>query len=66
MSRMRWGDAEDDEDVLPDPTTVGPNEKGVITKTEYFRNPKGDAMKRVTKIQLAKVQTKVYEVRDRH
>jgi hypothetical protein len=62
MSRMRWGDAEDDDDVLPEPTTVGPNDKGIITKTEYFKNAKGDAMKRVTKIQMAKVQTKVFEV----
>jgi hypothetical protein len=62
MSRLRWGDAEDDDDVLPESTTVGPNDKGIITKTEYFKNAKGDPMKRTTKIQLAKVQTKVYEV----
>lgn len=62
MSRLRWGDAEDDDDVLPDSTTVGPNDKGIITKTEYFKNNKGDAIKRVTKIQMAKVQTRVYEV----
>lgn len=62
MSRLRWGDAEDDDDVLPESTSVGPNDKGIITKTEYYKNAKGDPMKRVTKIQMAKVQTKVYEV----
>ena len=62
MMRRRWGDAEDDDDVLPEPTTVGPNDKGVITKTEYYKNAKGVAMKKTTKIQLVKVQTKVYEV----
>ena len=60
--RMRWGDAEDDEDVLPENSTVGPNDKGIMTKTEYFHNTKGEPMKKVTRIQLVKVQTRVYEV----
>ena len=60
--RRRWGDADDDEDVLPEPTTVGPNDKGIITKTEYYKNAKGVAMKKITKVQLVKVQTKVYDV----
>lgn len=62
MMRRRWGDADDDEDALPESTTVGPNDRGIITKTEYYKNPKGVAMKKITKIQLVKVQTKVYEV----
>lgn len=62
MMRRRWGDADDDEDVLPEPTTVGPNDRGIITKTEYYKNAKGVAMKKITKIQLVKVQTKVYEI----
>lgn len=62
MMRRRWGDADDDEDVLPENTTVGPNDKGIITKTEYYRNAKGVAMKKVTKTQLVKVETKVYDV----
>jgi hypothetical protein len=60
---LRWGDAEEDEDVLPENTETAPNEKGIITKTEYYHNAKGEAMKRTTKIQLVKVQTKVYAVR---
>lgn len=62
MMRRRWGDADDDEDALPESTTVGPNDRGIITKTEYYKNPKGVAMKKITKIQLVKVQTKVYEI----
>jgi hypothetical protein len=63
MSKFRWGDAEDDEDVLPEPTTTGPNEKGIVTKTEYLHNSKGEAVKKTTTIQLVKVKTRVYEVR---
>ena len=62
MSKMRWGDADDDEDVLPDNTITGPNEKGILTKIEYFHNAKGEPIKKTTKIQMVKVQTKVYEV----
>jgi hypothetical protein len=62
MSKLRWGDAVEDEDVLPDNVTTGPNDKGVLTKTEYYHNSKGEATKKTTKIQLVKVQTKVYEV----
>jgi translation initiation factor 3 subunit G len=60
---MRWGDADEDDDVLPATTVVGPNDKGMITKTEYFRNEKNNAIKKTTRIHLGKVQTKVYEVR---
>eukprot|EP01025_Chloroclados_australasicus_P038386 TRINITY_DN3947_c0_g2_i2.p1 TRINITY_DN3947_c0_g2~~TRINITY_DN3947_c0_g2_i2.p1 ORF type:complete len:266 (+),score=39.06 TRINITY_DN3947_c0_g2_i2:116-913(+) len=62
MGRTRWGDVNDDEEVLPESTTVGPNDRGIITKTEYYRNNKGDAIKKTTKIQVVKAQTKVYEV----
>jgi hypothetical protein len=62
MSKMRWGDAEDDEDVLPENTSTGPNEKGILTKTEYYHNAKGEPVKKTTKIQLAKVQTRFYDV----
>lgn len=61
--RLRWGDADDDDDVLPVSTSTGPNEKGVITKVDYVRNPKGDAVKRTTKIQIVKTETRVYDVR---
>lgn len=63
MMKLRWGDADDDEDVLPEGTTTGPNDKGILTKTEYFHNPKGEAIKKTTKIQLVNVTTRVYEVR---
>ena len=62
MSKPRWGDADDDEDVLPENTTTGPNEKGVLTKVEYYHNSAGEPIKKTTKIQLVKVQTRVYEV----
>ena len=61
--RLRWGDAADDDDVLPQGTTTGPNERGVITKVEYFRNAKGEATKRTTRIQVIKTETRVFEVR---
>jgi hypothetical protein len=63
MSKIRWGDADDDEDVLPEATTSGPNDKGIVTKIEYLHSSKGEAIKKTTKIQLVKVKTRVYEVR---
>lgn len=63
MMKLRWGDADDDEEMLPEGTTTGPNDKGILTKTEYFHNGKGEAVKKTTKIQLVNVKTRVYEVR---
>lgn len=40
-SRMRWGDALDEEEetsprsVLPEPTITGPDAKGIKTYTDY-------------------------------
>lgn len=62
MSKPRWGDAEDDEDVLPENTTTAANEKGILTKTEYYHNSAGEPTRKVTKIQLVQVETRVFEV----
>ena len=61
-ARLRWGDAADDDDVLPPSTTTGPNDRGLITKVEYSRNAKGETVRRTTKIQVIKTETRVYGV----
>ena len=67
MSRgkIRWGDTLDDEDALPPTIVKGPDSHGLKTITEYFRNDKGDAVKKVTKIKVVTVERKQYKVRSR-
>lgn len=69
MSRgkIRWGDTLDDEEgglgTLPPTTTKGPDSHGIKVVTEYYRNDKGDAFKKVTKSKVVNVEKKVYKVR---
>eukprot|EP00887_Chlorella_sp_A99_P007692 scaffold20.g7692.t1 len=49
------------QEELPAPTTTGPDPKGIVTKVEYFRNDKGDVLKRTTKTRVVKVEKKVYQ-----
>lgn len=51
----------EDEEELPQPTTSGPDAKGVITKVEYVRNDKGEVIKRTTKTRVIKIEKKVYK-----
>lgn len=64
MSRVkvRWGDTLDDEDLLPPPTVKGPDDNGIKTVTEYYKNEKGDAIKKTTKVKVVTVEKKVYKV----
>ncbi|GMH43835.1 hypothetical protein BSKO_11769 [Bryopsis sp. KO-2023] len=62
MARPRWGDEEDDEDALPPRQESGLDENGVKTITEYYRDQKGRAMKRTTKVKVAAIKQKVYKV----
>lgn len=61
--KLRWGDTLDDEDALPPPsvTTNG----NVRTVVEYYRNDKGDAVKRTNKYKVVTVEKKVYKVGER-
>lgn len=63
-NRIRWGDTLDDEDVgvLPPTTIKGPDSHGIKIVTEYFRNEKGDSIKKVTKSKVVNVEKKVYKV----
>ncbi len=60
--KLRWGDTVDDDDVLPQGSTRGPDEHGMKTVIEYFRNDKGDPIKRTTKLKVVSVEKKVYLV----
>lgn len=62
-TKIRWGDTLDDEDALPPTTIKGPDSHGVKTITEYYRNEKGDSIKKVTKLKVVNVEKKVYAVR---
>jgi hypothetical protein len=64
MSRqkIRWGDTLDDEDALPRSSVKGPDEHGSKTIIEYYRNDKGDAIKKTTKIKVLNIEKKVYNV----
>mmetsp|Transcript_10124 Transcript_10124/g.27692 ORF Transcript_10124/g.27692 Transcript_10124/m.27692 type:complete len:298 (-) Transcript_10124:350-1243(-) len=60
--RPRWGDQLDldEEDVLPPPSiSTNGNQK---TVTEYYKNDRGETMKRTTKSKVVNVEKKVYEV----
>lgn len=61
-SKIRWGDTLDDEEALPPTTVKGPDSHGIKITTEYFKNDKGEAIKRVTKVKEVKVEKKVYKV----
>lgn len=52
-----------EEEELPPSTTTGPDAKGIVTKVEYFRNEKGEVMKKTTKTRVVKIEKKVYKVR---
>ncbi|KAG2423254.1 hypothetical protein HYH02_015355 [Chlamydomonas schloesseri] len=60
--KLRWGDTLDDEDLLPPSVTKGPDDNGIKTVIEYFKNEKGDAVKKTTKIKVVTVEKKVYKV----
>lgn len=62
MQRQRWGDTLDEDDALPPRVVRGPDEHGNKVVTEYYRNDKGDAVKRVTKLKVLTVEKKVYAV----
>lgn len=65
-AKIRWADTLDEEEygeVLPPTTVKGPDSHGVKIVTEYFRNDKGDAIKKVTKSKVVQVEKKVYKVR---
>lgn len=61
MNKNRWGDLLEEEEPLPPTTQSGPDAKGIITKVEYYRNDKGDLMKRTTKSRVVKVEKKMYK-----
>lgn len=63
MSRpkMRWGDVDDD-DMLPQGQVLGPDDKGIKTVIDFYKNDKGDVMKKTTKTKVVTVEKKVYKV----
>lgn len=58
-TKNRWGDLLEEEEELPPSTTSGPDGKGIVTKVEYFRNDKGEIMKRTTKTRTIKIERRV-------
>jgi len=56
----RWGDTED-EDFLPPPTSVGPDEKGIKVYTEYKLDETGRKMKVIRRVKVLKKQTRTSE-----
>lgn len=66
-TRMRWGDALDEEDegtsvsVIPAPSITGPDARGVKTYTDYKKNDKGEVIKITTRVRVTKVQKKLYK-----
>lgn len=63
-SKLRWGDALDDDDALPPMVVKGPDNSGLKTIVDYYRNDKGDAFKKSTKVKVVVVEKKVYKVSD--
>lgn len=61
-SKIRWGDTLDDEDALPPSTVKGPDSHGIKITTEYYKNDKGEAIKKITKVKVVNVEKKVYKV----
>lgn len=60
-TKNRWGDLLEEEEELPPSTTSGPDAKGMMTKVEYFRNDKGEVMKRIIKSRVVKIEKRVYD-----
>lgn len=52
----------EDEEELPQPTVSGPDAKGILTKVEYYRNDKGEVMKRTVKTRVVKIEKRVFKV----
>jgi hypothetical protein len=63
VSASKWGDLLEEEEELPPSTSTGPDAKGIVTKVEYYRNDKGEVMKKTTKTRVVKIEKKVYKVR---
>lgn len=58
--KLRWGDQLDEDEVLPPPQiSTNGNTK---TVTEYYKNERGETMKKTTKSKVVNVEKKVYEV----
>ena len=62
-TKIRWGDTLDEDDSLPSNSIVGPDKSGVVTKTTYSRNDKGDIVKSIVKTRVSRVEKKIYAVR---
>ena len=65
-TKIRWGDTLDEDDSLPSNSIVGPDKSGVVTKTTYSRNDKGEIMKTVVKTRVSRVEKKIYAVSPPH
>lgn len=61
--KNRWGDLLEDEEELPPTTVTGPDAKGIIVRTEYVRNDKGDVIKKTTRTKVVQIEKRVYQVR---
>eukprot|EP01025_Chloroclados_australasicus_P068675 TRINITY_DN955_c0_g1_i4.p1 TRINITY_DN955_c0_g1~~TRINITY_DN955_c0_g1_i4.p1 ORF type:complete len:306 (-),score=30.97 TRINITY_DN955_c0_g1_i4:448-1320(-) len=63
MSRMRWGDTLDDEEeeLIPEGEVRGPDKDGVKTVIDYYKNNKGQIIKRTRRIRVIKVEKTVYK-----
>eukprot|EP00873_Tetraselmis_striata_P020252 jgi/Tetstr1/440516/TSEL_028839.t1 len=60
--KMRWGDSlDDDDDSLPPTQVIGPDKNGTKTVVEYYKNDKGESVKKTTKIKVVKVEKKIYK-----
>ncbi|CAK0739604.1 hypothetical protein CVIRNUC_001180 [Coccomyxa viridis] len=59
-TKIRWGDTLDEDDSLPSNSIVGPDKSGVVTKTTYSRNDKGDIVKSIVKTRVSRVEKKIY------
>eukprot|EP00210_Caulerpa_lentillifera_P008844 g8439.t1 len=61
--RPRWGDDEPgEEEALPPTEETELDENGIKLRTEYYRNEKGQTIKKTTKIRVVSVQQKVYKI----
>ena len=61
-ARPRWGDTVDEDDILPNAVVKGPDEHGIKTVVDYYRNDKSEAIKKTTKYKIVTVERKVYKV----
>jgi translation initiation factor 3 subunit G len=60
QSANRWGDLLEEEEPLPPSTVSAPDARGIVTKVDYYRNDKGDLMKRTTRSRVVKVEKKTH------